>query len=76
MAKEGYVVLGTVDVPKENMKDMIWVDRKAGEVRARPFGTNALTPQEKARRAKEKEMKKKAREAAKREKAAAKAGEI
>ena len=80
MAKD-YEVLGKVEIPEEHMKGLIWVDRQAGEVRAKPFGNRALTPQEIARRAKEKEANKKARETAriernekKAEEAEAKAG--
>ena len=55
-----YEVLGKVNVPEENMKDLIWVDRKSGEIRTTPFQVKRLSEAEKTKRANEKAAKSKA----------------
>ena len=54
---ENYEVLGKVNIPEANMKDLIWVDRKAGEIRSMPFKAKRLSDEEKIRRAKAKAAK-------------------
>ena len=52
-----YEVLGKINIPEKNMKDLIWVDRKNGEVRSTPFKIKRLSDEERAKRLKAKKAK-------------------
>ena len=49
-----FEVLGKVSIPEANMKDLIWVDRKSGEIRSTPFKVKRLTDEERTKRVKAK----------------------